>query len=177
MAPCAGKLFGDAFCPESMRKRSFDEEGYVNYFIARSYDGAYYRYKNPQASKDIVFNELYLDWDSDVIIVEGVFDAIVAGNAAPLLGSTLNPGTNLFGRLVSKSPTVYLALDSDVSYKERKILKSLLQYDIEVYKIDTSGVEDVGAMTKQQFAERKTAAIKVGDDSYILNDALSSIRI
>ena len=156
---------------------SFDAEGYVNYFIARSYDGAYYRYKNPQASKDIVFNELYLDWDSDVIIVEGVFDAIVAGNAVPLLGSTLNPGTNLFGRLVSKSPTVYLALDSDVSYKERKILKSLLQYDIEVYKIDTSGVEDVGAMTKQQFAERKTAAIKVGDDSYILNDALSSIRI
>ena len=112
-----------------------------------------------------------------MIIVEGVFDAIVAGIAGPLLGSALNSGTNLFGRLGSESPTVYLALDSEASYKERKILKSLLQYDMEVYKIDTSGVEDVGAMTKQQFAERKAAATKVGDDSYILNDALSSIRI
>ena len=37
---------------------SFDTEGYVNYFIARSYDGAWMRYKNPQASRDIVFNEL-----------------------------------------------------------------------------------------------------------------------
>tara|TARA_B100001250_G_scaffold73610_2_gene60106 strand:- start:2551 stop:3495 length:945 start_codon:yes stop_codon:yes gene_type:complete len=156
---------------------SFDTEGYVNYFIARSYDGAWMRYKNPQASRDIVFNELYLDWDDDVILVEGVFDAIVAGNAIPILGSTLNRGTKLFARLVQESPRVYLALDSDASAKERKIIKNLLQYDMEVYKIDTTGIEDVGAMTKKEFAERKVTATRVEDSSYILNEALSSIRI
>ena len=135
------------------------------------------RYKNPQASRDIVFNELYLDWDDDVILVEGVFDAIVAGNAIPILGSTLNRGTKLFARLVQESPRVYLALDSDASAKERKIIKNLLQYDMEVYKIDTTGIEDVGAMTKKEFAERKATATRVEDSSYILNEALSSIRI
>ena len=156
---------------------SFDAEGYVNYFIARAYDGAWLRYKNPQASRDIVFNELYLDWDKDVILVEGVFDAIVAGNAIPLLGSILNSSTGLFARLVQENPVVYLALDSDAADKERKIIKKLLQYDIDVYKVDTTGIEDIGAITKEQFEERKQSAIRVEDQGYLLSDAVSSIRI
>jgi len=156
---------------------SFDMEGYVNYFIARAYDGAWMRYKNPPASRDIVFNELYLDWDEDVVLVEGVFDAIVAGNAIPILGSTLNHTTALFARLVAESPPIYIALDSDASYKERKIIKSLLQYDMEIYKIDTSDIEDVGAISKKEFAARKSAAKRIEGTSYILTDALSSIRL
>ena len=35
---------------------SFDEDGDCNYFIARSYSGDSYKYKNPMASKDIIFN-------------------------------------------------------------------------------------------------------------------------
>lgn len=156
---------------------SFDLNGYVNYFIARSYDGSWLRYKNPPASRDIVFNELYLDWNDDIVLVEGVFDAIVAGNAVPILGSTLNHNTALFAKIVSNSPRVYIALDSDAAIKERKIIKNLLQYDIEVYKIDTSDIEDVGSISKKEFAERKKAAIRIEDTSYILNDALSSIRL
>ena len=156
---------------------SFDTEGYVNYFIARSYDGAWLRYKNPQASRDIVFNELYLDWDKDVVLVEGVFDAIVAGNAVPLLGSILNSNTGLFARIVEESPVVYLALDSDAADKERKIIKKLLQYDVDVFKINTAGIEDIGAITKEQFEERKQSAIRVEDQGYLLSDAVSSIRI
>ena len=155
---------------------SFDMEGYVNYFIARAYDGSWMRYKNPPASRDIVFNELYLDWDEDVVLVEGVFDAIVAGNAIPILGSTLNHNTSLFARMVAESPRIYIALDSDVSYKERKIIKNLLQYDMEVYKIDTSGIEDVGAITKKDFADRKAKAHRIEDSSYILSDAITSMR-
>ena len=51
---------------------------------------------NPEASRDIVFNQLYLDFDEDLTIVEGVFDAIIAGpNAVPILGSTLNEDSAL----------------------------------------------------------------------------------
>ena len=46
---------------------SFNIDGYVNYFIARSFDGHWLRYKNPNASRDIIFNELSIDWDSDVV--------------------------------------------------------------------------------------------------------------
>ncbi len=155
---------------------SFDMSGYVNYFIARSYNGSWMRYKNPPASRDIVFNELYLDWDEDVVLVEGVFDAITAGNAIPILGSTLNQNTALFARMAKESPRVYVALDSDAANKERKIIKNLLQYDIEVYKIDTSDIEDIGAITKKDFADRKNAAQRIEDSSYILSDALSSMR-
>jgi DNA primase len=55
---------------------SFNNDGNVNYFIARSYTNSFPKYMNPKVSKDIVFNELYLDWNEDVVIVEGVFDAM-----------------------------------------------------------------------------------------------------
>ena len=55
-------------------------EGYVNYYVARPYDSSWPRYKNPPASRNIAFNELYIDWNKDLVIVEGTFDAIVAGN-------------------------------------------------------------------------------------------------
>jgi hypothetical protein len=55
---------------------SFDMEGDLNYFIARSYVGHGRRYLNPPSSRDIVFNELNIDWDEPIILVEGVFDAI-----------------------------------------------------------------------------------------------------
>ena len=38
------------------------------------------KYYNPPVEKDFIFNELYLDWNKDITIVEGVFDAIVARN-------------------------------------------------------------------------------------------------
>ena len=55
------------------------------------------KYLNPPADRDIIFNELYIDWDSDIILVEGAFDAIKAGpNSIPLLGSTLREESSLF---------------------------------------------------------------------------------
>ena len=44
---------------------SFDDQGDLNYFVARSYDDNWKKYLNPEASKDIIFNELYLDFDDD----------------------------------------------------------------------------------------------------------------
>ena len=55
---------------------SFNEDGYCNYFIARTYTDDWLDYKNPEASKDIIFNDLLMDWNEPITIVEGVFDAI-----------------------------------------------------------------------------------------------------
>ena len=154
---------------------SFDEDGDVNYFIARSYSGDSYKYKNPRVSKNIIFNELYTDWNSDLTIVEGVFDAVVAGNAIPLLGSTLHSRSPLIRQIVFNDTPVYLALDPDAADKERKIIKTLSSYDIELYKIDVSGYEDVGSMTKDVFEERKQNARFIDRDNYLLLDLLSAI--
>tara|TARA_Y100000310_G_C20518844_1_gene732625 strand:- start:95 stop:1033 length:939 start_codon:yes stop_codon:yes gene_type:complete len=154
---------------------SFDNDGDVSYFIARSYNGDSYKYKNPRASKNIVFNELFIDWNDDLTIVEGVFDAIVAGNATPILGSTLYSNSRLIQKIVYNDTPVYVALDPDAAAKERKIIKTLLKYDIELYKIDVNGYEDVGSMSKEIFLERKQKARFIDNDNYLLLDLLSAI--
>tara|TARA_Y100001972_G_scaffold113667_1_gene148611 strand:+ start:17758 stop:18696 length:939 start_codon:yes stop_codon:yes gene_type:complete len=154
---------------------SFDEDGDCSYFIARSYNGDSYKYKNPRASKNITFNELYIDWNKDLVLVEGVFDALVAGNAVPILGSTLRSGSDLLRKIVRNDTPIYIALDPDAAKKERRIIKMLLEYDIELYKVDVSGYEDVGSMPKSIFDERKRQAKFIDTENYLLLDMLSAV--
>ena len=154
---------------------SFTDDGNVSYFVARSYNGDTYKYKNPRASKNIVFNELYVNWNEDLILVEGVFDAINAGNSVPILGSTLRTDSSLIKKIVFNDTPVYVALDPDAAEKERKIIKTLLKYDVELYKIDVNGYEDVGSMPKNVFEERKQKATFIDRDNYLLLDLLSAV--
>jgi DNA primase len=154
---------------------SFDEDGDCSYFIARTYSEDFYKYKNPKATKDVVFNELYVDWNKGLTLVEGVFDALVAGNAVPILGSTLRPGSGLLRKIVQNDTPVYVALDPDAADKERRIIKMLLEYDIELHKIDVSGYEDVGSMSKEVFQERKNNASFIDRDNYLLLNLLSAV--
>ena len=154
---------------------SFDEDGDCSYFIARSYTGDSYKYKNPRASKDIVFNDLFIDWNEDLVLVEGVFDALIAGNAVPILGSTLRSGSDLLRKIVRNDTPIYVALDPDAAKKERRIIEMLLRYDIELYKIDVSGYEDVGSMPREVFIERKENAAFIDRDNYLLLNLLSAV--
>jgi hypothetical protein len=155
---------------------SFNNSGYVNYFTARSYTKYQTRYKNPPVSKDICFNELYIDWDKDLVITEGIFDAIKAGpNSVPLLGSTLRENSKLFQKIVTCDTPVYLALDADAKKKESRIIDLFLKYDIETYKVDTSGVDDVGSMTYSQFQTRKEKATFIPSGDYLLKTALYNL--
>ena len=154
---------------------SFDDDGDCSYFIARSYTGDSYKYKNPRSSKDIVFNELFINWNEDLTLVEGVFDALVAGNAVPILGSTLRKNSDLLRKIVYNDTPIYIAMDPDAAKKERRIIKMLLEYDIELYKIDVSGYEDVGSMPKEVFEARKNNASFIDRDSYLLVDLLSAV--
>ena len=154
---------------------SFDSDGDINYFVARSYNGDSYKYKNPKASKNIVFNHLYIDWNKDLTIVEGIFDAVIAGNSVPILGSTLRADSELIREIVRNDTPVYIALDPDAAKKERRIIKTLLKYDVEMYKVDITGYEDVGSMPKHVFEQRKKAAVFIDNDDYLLLDLLSGV--
>jgi len=149
---------------------SFDDEGDLNYFVSRSYDRAFYpKYKNPTASKNIVFNNLFVDWSSNIVLVEGIFDAIVAGrNAVPILGSTLNQNSVLLHKIVEKDAGVYIALDPDAKKKELEIIKTLLDFDIEVWKVDIDDNDDVGSMNKEQFQKSLENATLITPDNYLL---------
>lgn len=146
---------------------SFSDSGDLNYFVARSYGDDFLKYKNPPVSRDVIFNDLYTDWDHPIILVEGVFDAIVAGNAIPILGSVLKEDSKLFQKIISKKATVYVALDPDAKKKEQRIINSLLEHDIEVLKIDVAPYDDVGSMTKETFLQRKKEAAVMDSTHYL----------
>jgi len=162
------------YCPSGVYEKrivipSFSEAGQLNYFIARTYDGNWKKYLNPSVSKDIVFNELYIDWKDDIILVEGAFDAIVAGeNTIPLLGSTLRENSKLFQELVENEPKVFIALDPDVEKKSLKLISDLLLYGIKIYKISISPYSDVGEMCKEEFRKRKKEAVLINSNNYLL---------
>lgn len=164
-----GKYAGRVIVP------SFNEEGKVNYFIARSYDGNWRKYLNPPDSKDIIFNELYVDWEDDIVLTEGVFDAIKIPNSIPILGSTLRENSKLFQNIIKHDPAVYMALDPDAETKEFKMIESLLKYGVEVYKVEIKPFKDAGEMSKQEFMERKKKATLIKNTDYLLLDKILSI--
>ena len=134
---------------------SFNTDGKVNFFVGRSYDGHWRKYLNPSVNKDLIFNELYVDWESDITLVEGVFDAIKVPNSIPILGSTLREDSKLFAKILKHDPAVYVALDPDAEKKAFTLIESLLKYDVEVYKVPIKPYKDVGEMSKSEFLRRK----------------------
>lgn len=151
---------------------SFNNDGYVNFFAARAFDRTWPRYKNPPVQRNnMIFNELYIQWEEPINLVEGAFDAIKAGpNSIPILGSTLRENSKLFQMIIKHNTPVYIALDKDAEKKSNKIVKSLMQHDIEVYKIPIDG-QDVGSMSRQEFTQRKAAAVGTDQDNFVLRQA------
>tara|TARA_R110001592_G_scaffold150123_3_gene375794 strand:- start:1534 stop:2457 length:924 start_codon:yes stop_codon:yes gene_type:complete len=115
---------------------SYSESNQLNFFIARTYDGNYFKYKNPEASKDIVFFENLINWNTPVILCEGVFDAIaIRRNAIPLLGK--NMAKELYKKLLtSPCSDIYVALDSDARNRALQISEQLLNQGKKVYLIE-----------------------------------------
>jgi len=153
---------------------SFNLDGCCDYFIARAYTKDWLKYKNPPASKNVIFNELMINWRETVVLVEGIFDAIKADNSIPLLGSTLNIHSKLFKAILTHSRRIYVALDKDAEKKALNIINSLILHGIEVYKIDTSDCEDVGEMTKEEFEKKKDTAT-LFDSNTLLRQKISQI--
>ena len=168
------------YCPKGQYEGriiipSFNMDGQVNYFIARTYDKSWRKYMNPPESKDIIFNELMVDWESDIVITEGVFDAIKIENSIPILGSSLREGSKLFQQIIKYDPAVYMALDPDAETKEYKMIEGLLKYGIEVYKVPIKPYKDAGEMSHEEFMERKKSATLIKNSDYLLLDKILSI--
>lgn len=92
---------------------SYDENKYLNYFVARSYlTKTKLKYKNPEAQKEtIIFNEHLIKWDEPIYIVEGAFDSIFLPNAVPMLGKFMSD--NLFNKLYDNAKKITIILDPD----------------------------------------------------------------
>ena len=105
---------------------SYDGKGELNYYVARSWDTkSKFKYKNPEAEKDIIiFNERLIDWDKDIYLVEGVFDGFFLDNSIPMLGKHMSE--ILFEKIYMKSKgDIIIALDGDAWDNSIKLYREL----------------------------------------------------
>ena len=139
---------------------------------------------------------LYNDWQNLKILIEkieiqlqkldGEFDMVILNDFSPLKCDISFKNLKKINRLKiinfnknigsQRAIAIGLKYISQINeHKERKMIQTLLKYDIELYKIDVSGYEDVGTMTKEVFRERKQKATLIDRDNYFLLNLLAAI--
>jgi DNA primase len=157
---------------------SFDNEGNLNYYAARSIDtDIKMKYLNARVPKtEIIFNEMNIDWSEELTLVEGPFDLTKCDdNATCLLGSHLPERSKLFSQIIRYRTPIILALDSDAKKKSHDIARLLSSYDVNVRMIHLEGPEDVGAMSREQFVSAKKKALNWNTDDRLI-DLINNIR-
>jgi DNA primase len=105
---------------------SYDKSGELNYYIARSWDPmSRAKYRNPEVEKDkIIFWENLIDWNRDIILVEGAFDGLFLDNAIPMLGKHMSE--LLFETIYKKAKgNITICLDADAWQNSVKLYHEL----------------------------------------------------
>ena len=119
---------------------SYDENGNINYFIARAFIDGIQKYKNPPIdAKSAIGWELYINWDAPIVLCEGMFDALtIKRNVIPLFGKIIHE--KLMKKLVRSSVNrIYIALDPDAIKNALKYAQELMTYGKEIYLVELDG--------------------------------------
>ena len=123
------------YCPDGIYRNriiipSYDRNGDLNFFVGRSYYNSQLKYKNTESSKNVIGFESTVDFNQELTLVEGVFDAIsVRYNCIPLFGKNLSQ--RLKSELIScPPPVVNVLLDSDAFVGATKIVEFLMKNNI-----------------------------------------------
>jgi len=112
------------------------------------------KYLFPHISKnDIIFNELFINWKGNVILVEGIFDALVTPNAVPLLGKELHD--LLLSKLIKNRSLVTLLLDGDSEGVKaaKQVARKLLKHGVPVDVVFCPKNSDPSDLRKEKVKE------------------------
>lgn len=111
---------------------SYDINGSLNYWVGRDFenkpDTKKTKYKNPDADKyAIVPHEDKIQWDADIVLVEGALDCIYYPNAIALFGKSIRKDCATFQKIYEKSNgRIIICLDNDVKLEEIKRIYNIL---------------------------------------------------
>lgn len=133
--------YGIGYCTEGPYAEriiipSYDKDGILNYFTARSFTGSNYKYKNPPIGRDVIGFEFFVNWNEPIVLCEGPFDAMsIKRNAIPLFGKTISK--NLFKMIYRKKvKEVYVVLDEDARQDSIKLVDKLMKDGINAYFVE-----------------------------------------
>ncbi len=132
---------------------SYDDNGDLNYFVARSfYEDEKMKYKNPPISRDVIVFDGMVNWNEPITLVEGVFDSFsVKRNVIPLLGKFLL--SKLKNKILEKGvKDVTIMLDADAVEDSTKHTDWFMKNGIKVRNIIPTD-KDAGEMGFQKVNE------------------------
>jgi DNA primase len=158
-----GLYFGRIIVP------SYDENGDLNYFVARSYyKEERMKYKNPPVNRDVIVFENQINWNEPITLVEGVFDSFsVKRNCIPLLGKFLL--SKLKNKIIEKGvKDITILLDSDAISDSTKHTDYFIKNGINVKNIIPKG-KDAGDMGFKAVRELLKGAKQTGWDDLVLS--------
>jgi DNA primase len=147
---------------------SYDENGELNYFIARSfYEDSTMKYKNPPVNRDVIVFENQINWNEPITLVEGAFDAFsVKRNVIPLLGKFLL--SKLKNKIFEKGvKEITIMLDSDAIEDSTKHTDYFMKNGIKVKNIIPNG-KDAGELGYDKVNNLIKSAEETGWDTNIL---------
>lgn len=139
--------YTDNYCPEPIMKGkptyifknriilpSYDKYNNLNYFTSRDYSGnsknKYFNCGDNVEKTEIIFNENLINWDGDIVIVEGPFDHIVVPNSTLLLGKSLRKGYHLYDSIIKNSTQkIIVFLDDDAENDAIRVCNELSCYE------------------------------------------------
>lgn len=154
---------------------SYNIQGDLNYYVGRLVyeieERQNNKYLNCNISKsDIIPFELYVDWNREITLVEGVFDFMkhYHHNVIPLLGNNLS--TLLLNKLIKLNQPVFVMLDNDMKSKAINICEFLNSFKIESYFVDISQTEykDPGCIPVKNFLDTRNDCRKEVDIDLII---------
>lgn len=158
-----GLYFGRVIVP------SYDENGDLNYFVARSYyKEERMKYKNPPVNRDVIVFDNQINWNEPITLCEGVFDSFsIKRNCIPLLGKFLL--SKLKNKIIEKGvKEVTIMLDSDAISDSTKHTDYFLKNGIKVRNIIPTD-KDAGEMGFKKVNELLKGAKQTGWDDLVLS--------
>ena len=153
---------------------SYDEYGSLNYYILKNFKTN--SYLNPPLSKDKVIFEFFINWNEDLILVEGVFDAFaVQRNVTPLLGKTMS---NTLKSKIScmTGQNIYICLDGGESKAMNEIADFVTKVGKNAYIVNLPPGEDPSSIGKHNVDRYIKSAVKVDTSNIFFNTVLNKLR-
>lgn len=158
----SGEYFGRFIFP------SFDANGNLNYFVTRTFnDDSWCKYLNCERSpKDVIFNELFIDWNKPLILTESIkthVKMIDYQNYIPNLGSSFHKKSYLLSEMIMNGAKEIILM-FDLSAKSDTILaaKRLLSFGFTVKIVENlMGADQPDKLSCDEIIACKTKAVEV----------------
>lgn len=138
---------------------SFDDMGNLNFYQTRDVDiVGRYKYINSETKiRDVVFNEILINWSKPIILVESIKSVIAhfrIPNVIPILGTKFSKRFRIFRESIfNNTPLVYVFLDPKERSRSYDIMNIYNSFGVETRLIQSKTSKQPDNLRTDEFIE------------------------